>query len=124
LGVGDPLEASFELAGPIGAGSWHLVGDGLVLAAVDMRFDVLWRHGGTDTLVVRFDHHFDPPAGYDAVPLDADAVGVAVAAQPGDRLVLRMSATQSATSGPAFIPNADGTHANGRIPSLTLPSAQ
>lgn len=120
MGVGDPLEATFVLAGPIDAGTWHLVGDGVALAPVDMRFDVLVRAGGVEKLVVSFSHHFEPVS-YDAVAFDADAAGAAVDAQPGDLLVLRMVAVSSTTSGPAFVPNADGSHAHGRIPSLTLP---
>jgi hypothetical protein len=125
VGVGDPLEASFVLLGAIGAGTWHLVGDGLVLAPVDMRFDVLLAAGGVpEQTVVSFSHHFDPPTGahvYDAVTFEADAAGAAVAARPGDLLVLRLTAVQSTTGGAAFIPNADGSHAAGRIPSLTVP---
>jgi hypothetical protein len=73
--------------------------------------------------VARFSHHFDPPAGsqaFNAVPLDADAAGTAVAASAGDLLVLRMTAVQAAP-GSAYIPNGDGSHTSGRIPSLTLP---
>jgi hypothetical protein len=121
VGVGDPLEATYPLSGPIVAGTWHLVGDGLVLLPVDMRFDVLRRGAGPDEVIVSFSHHFDPPEGFDAVRYEADAAGSAVAAAPGDVLVLRMTAVQSTGSGPAFIPNADGGHTNGRIPSLTLP---
>lgn len=128
MGVGDPLEATYVLAGPVAAGVWQLVGDGLILAAVDMQFDVLWRSGLGDQqneqLIVSFRHHFDPPTGshaYDAVPLDANAAGAAAAAVRGDRLVLRMTATQAASSGPAYLPNADGPHTHGRIPSLSLP---
>ena len=124
MGVGDPLEATYPLTGPVAAGTWHLVGDGLILAAVDMQFEVLWRSGQGDHLIVSFQHHFDPPTGsqaYSAVPLDADAVGADVAAAAGDSLVLRMTATQSASAGPAYIPNADGPHTHGRIPHLSLP---
>lgn len=124
MGVGDPLEATYTLAGPIAAGSWHLVGDGLILTAVDMQFDVLWRNGGNDQLIVRFSHHFDPPSGaqaFDAVLFDGDAAGAAVPASAGDLLVLRMTALASAASGPAYIPNADGSHTRGRIPALSLP---
>ena len=124
MGVGDPLEASYTLAGPIAAGSWHLIGDGLILATVDVRFDVLWRSSAGDHVIATFTNHFVQPTGaqaFNAVLLDADAPGVAAAAVAGDLLVLRMTATASMASGPAYIPNADGPHTNGRIPSLTLP---
>jgi hypothetical protein len=101
-------------------GSWHLVGDGIALAPLDMRFDVLWRSGGTDRMVVSFQHHFDPTKDSSAARFDADASGQAVAAKAGDLLVLRMTANSS-IAGAAYIPNADGEHANGRIPSITLP---
>ena len=92
-----------------------------MLAPVDVRFDVLRRGAGPDALIVSFSHHFESPAGYDAVAYEADAAGIAVAAGPGDRLVLRMTAVQAGSNGPVFIPNADGAHTHGRIPSLTLP---
>jgi hypothetical protein len=96
------------------------VGDGVILSAVDMQFDVLARSGGVDRVVVSFAHHFDVPAdATQVVPFDADGVGTAVAA--GAELVLRMTAVQSAKPGPAYIPNSDGAYAHGRIPSLTLP---
>lgn len=68
-------------------------------------------------------HHFDPqPSGFMAVPFEADLPGAAAKAQANDLLVLRFSA-QGAQPPPAvlFIPNSDGAHAGGRIPSLTLP---
>jgi hypothetical protein len=101
-------------------GTWHLVGDGIALAPVDMRFDVLWRSGGVDRVVVSFLHHFDPMRDASATRLDLDANGEAAPAKAGDLLVLRMTAS-STIAGAAFIPNADGEHANGRIPSITLP---
>ena len=91
-----------------------------MLKSVDVTFDVIWRGSGGDRVVVSFSHHFDPPAGFDAVPFEADATGAEVPARDGDRLVLRWTAA-GASSGPAFIPNADGANTNGRIPSLKLP---
>lgn len=122
MGVGDPLSATYKLVGPIAAGAWHLVGDGLILASVDMQFDVLWRSGGNDQPIVSFSHHFDVPAeSYYAAPLDADAAGAAVPARAGDLLVLRITALSSASPGSAYIPNFDGSHTKGRIPALSLP---
>ena len=126
MGVGDSLEAALKLAGPINRGSWHLVGDGIVLGAADIHYDVLWRHGGSDTPIVSWMHHFEPLTGdskFDASTFEGDATGAAVPAAPGDQLVLRFSAPgpDAGTSGSAFIPNGDGAKAKGRIPSLTLP---
>jgi hypothetical protein len=123
VGVGDPLEAAYPLTGPVAAGTWHLVGDGIVFEAADVRYEVLWRTGGVDSLLVQFQHHFDPLTGanpFDATPFEADARGLGAPARAGDQLVLRFSAV-SASQGTVFIPNGDGAKAHGRIPSLTLP---
>jgi hypothetical protein len=124
VGAGSSLEAPFTLAGAIRAGTWHFIGDGLVLDAVDMRFDVLWRAGGSDVTLVTFRHHYDPPpAGptqFDAVTYEADAAGIAVAAHAGDTLVLRFTVENGPTM-PSFVPNGDGAKTMGRIPSLKLP---
>jgi hypothetical protein len=121
VGIGDPLEASHALVGPLPAGAWHLVGDGVALSAVDVQFDVLWRSSAGDQTVASFAHHFDPALSGVADRYDGDATGAAVPAASGDLLVLRMTAVPPTAPGPAFVPNADGSHAGGRIPSLTLP---
>ena len=128
MGVGDSLEAAFTLAGPIRAGTWHLVGDGIVLYSADIRYDVIWRHGGSDLTLVSWMHHFDPltgPKPFDATPFEADGQGIAAPAQAGDQLVLRFTGTGGVDggTGAAFIPNGDGAKANANIPSLTLPYA-
>jgi hypothetical protein len=85
----------------------------------------LWRTAAGDTELVHFTRHFDEGMGpnqFDAVKYDDDAQGIAAAAQPGDQLVLRFTATGSGPQGTRlFIPNADGANANGRIPSITPP---
>lgn len=132
MGFGEPLEAAYRLTAataPIGAGTWHLIGDGFVYEPVDMRFDVRWRRGaidGEEATLARFEHHFDPPAEgegrFDAVPYEADARGVAADAQPGDFLVLRFEVRSSHPIGTRqYAPNGDGPLAKGRIPSLRLP---
>jgi hypothetical protein len=123
VGVGDSLEAAYTLSGPLPAGTWHLVGDGIVFEAADVRYEVLWRTAGGDAPLVEFQHHFEPLTGaqqFDATPFEADARGLAAPARAGDQLVLRFSAA-SASPGTVFIPNGDGAKAHGRIPSLTLP---
>jgi hypothetical protein len=89
---------------------------------------VIWRHPSGDTTLAELRHHFEPLTGanqFDATPFEADAAGSAAAAHGGDQLVLRFSADGSAdggtSAGTVFIPNGDGAHAHGRIPSLTLP---
>ncbi|MDB4968047.1 MAG: hypothetical protein JWN44_3736 [Myxococcales bacterium] len=109
------------LAGPIKAGSWHLVADGIVLDPVDVTFDVLWRDAGGDHPIATWQHHFDPqPTGFDAVAFEADAPGVEAKAKSNDQLVLRFTVQGSGT-GVLYIPNGDGTKAKARIPTLTLP---
>jgi hypothetical protein len=127
VGVGDSLEAALTLAGSINAGKWHLIGDGIVLAAADIDYDVIWRHGGSDTNIVHFSHHFEPLTGdqkFDASPFEGDANGDAVPAKSGDLLVLRFSASgpDAGTTNQVFIPDADGANAKGRVPSLILPA--
>ena len=122
MGVGDSLEAAMVLRGPIAAGVWHLVGDGIVFDSADLRYDVLWRSAAGDTTLVSFAHHFDPlppPDQFDAVPFEASAPGKVAPARAGDQLVLRFTA-ESGSANVAFIPNGDGAHAHGRIPSLQL----
>jgi len=123
VGAGGSLEASILLEGPIPAGTWHLVGDGIITESVDVTYDVIWRTAaGADTLLVSFNHHFDPLGGgsFDATPFEADGTGIAASAVDGDRLVLRFTAIGS-TNTMAYIPNGDGRLTEGRIPNLTLP---
>jgi len=126
VGVGDPLEAPYRLGGAIPAGPWRLVGDGIIVDACDVQFDVLWRTGAGDTTVASFSHHFDVPASpgqFDAVAFDGSADGIAAAATAGDHLVLRFSITSMHPAGTRpYIPNGDGGDALGRIPSLITPA--
>jgi hypothetical protein len=126
VGVGDSLEAALQLAGPIKSGTWHLVGDGIVLQPADVQYEVVWRHDGVDSPIVQWIHHFEvqpSPVRFDAVRFEADAAGAAVPAAPGDRLVLRWSipGPDGGSGSTAFIPNGDGANSQGRIPSLTIP---
>jgi hypothetical protein len=105
---------------PIPAGTWHLVGDVEVVAAGDVRYDFIWRHAGTDTTLVTFDHHFEMPASFMATQYDADATGIAAAAKAGDELVWRWTIT-GATPGAMIIPNGDGPLYGGRYPSIRTP---
>lgn len=122
MGVGDPREAPFTLRGPIPAGDWTLVGDGIIIEPVDTQFDLIWRANGTDTVIATWTHHFDPqpPGNFDAVAYEETKPAAAVPSAAGDLLVLRYQA-MNATVGMAYIPNGDGERSNGRIPNLTLP---
>jgi hypothetical protein len=127
VGAGGSLEAAFHLLGPIKAGNWHLVGDGVTFDPCVVTFAVLWRTSdGKDHPIVSFMHSFaasgPPMNGYaPAIAYEADATGAAVPAQAGDELVLRFTATGNASDANLYIPNGDGNKAQGRIPSLTLP---
>jgi len=94
-----------------------------VLSAGDVRYDFIWRHGGADTTLVTFSHHFDPlPGGsFGATQYDADAAGIAGAAAAGDQLVWRWSISAGATGQFVAIPNGDGTSSGGRFPSINFP---
>jgi hypothetical protein len=113
------------LGGPIPAGTWHLVGDGIVIQSCVIRYEVLWRHDGSDTTLFSVSHDFDPLKGsgqFDATPFETDVAGEAAPAHAGDQLVWRFSTDAGdAGTGVTFVPNGDGMNSHGRIPSLTLP---
>jgi hypothetical protein len=111
------------MTGSIPAGTWHLVGDGVVLAAADVTYDVVWRDSkGTEHPITSWTHHFDPqPSGYTAVQFEADAMAAKASASANDTLILRMSAQGDPSVSMLWIPNGDGAKTMGRIPSLTLP---
>jgi hypothetical protein len=110
---------------PFAAGSWHLVGDGIALSSADIEFSVLWRPAGSmpDQVMLTYEHHFDPnpTAAFDAVAYDGDATAAAFGAA-GDLLTLKMEVTDTHPAGTSqWVPNGDGSSANGRFPSLTPP---
>lgn len=124
MGAGSSLEAAYAVRNPIDAGTWRLVADGIILEAVDVRFELLWRHGdgSDDTQLAVFTRHFDPLDGgqYRAQPFDETAQVDAVAAASGDELVFRYTG-ESPLLPMAYIPNGDGELAGGRIPFIELP---
>ena len=123
MGVGDSLEAAIVLESDVPAGSWHLVGDGIVFAPVDVKYEVIRRHPPkSDQLLVTFNHHFDPQmdGSFNAVPFEGSAEGVMASVQSGDLLVLRLTATGGGAMA-TFVPNGDGAKTKGRIPSLEIP---
>ena len=123
MGVGDSLEAAIVLETDIPAGSWRLVGDGIVFAPVDVRFDVIRRHlPASDQLMTTFNHHFDPQAdkSFNAVAFEATNQGTMAAVQKGDLLILKFTTTAGGTNA-VFVPNGDGEKTKGRIPYLEIP---
>ncbi|HTM21146.1 MAG TPA: hypothetical protein VL172_11575 [Kofleriaceae bacterium] len=122
MGIGDPQEAEYTLKAPIAAGTWRLVGDGIIIEPVDVLFEIIWRSDAGDSAVASFQHHFEPNGGgnFDAVAYEDTTEADQVPAEAGDQLVLRYSA-MNATIGMAYIPNGDGASHNGRIPFIELP---
>lgn len=126
MGVGDPLEAAITIESPLPAGTWRLVGDGIIFAPVDVKFDLMRRRTGVgDQMIVSFAHHFeqptDPAQRFNAVPYEETRAGAAVPdVKKGDQLVLRFT-TASPNGGAPYIPNGDGDKTKGRIPSVELP---
>lgn len=121
MGAGRSQEAAFELRADLPRGTWTLVGDGIILEPVDVRFEVFVRRGEQELPVVSWDHRFDPrPSGFDAVPFEEPAQGAAIDRRDGDLLVFRYTG-QSAVSMNAYVPNGDGFRQKGRIPHLRLP---
>jgi hypothetical protein len=103
VGIGDPLEAEFELLAPIPAGSWTFVGDGIIIEPVDVLFEIIWRSDAGDDVIWSLPTHFDPQGNgnFDAVPFEQTAELAAVPAAGQDQLVLRYSA-MNATIGSGF----------------------
>src|SRR5262249_24913439 len=79
-----------------------LVGDGEdISAAVNVQFDIIWRHGGTDIVLASTTHTFGPPiVAFNASPFATDLAGAAAPADPGDKLVLRFTTLSGATYTP------------------------
>ena len=109
------------MKGPIEAGTWTLVADGLIVEACDVTFDVIWRAGGSDTVVFTLEQHFEPRVDEPgmATAYEETAQADKVESASGDELVFRFSAESA--NDMAYIPNGEGTMNGGRIPYLDLP---
>ncbi len=89
VGVGNPKEATYSLPGPIPAGDYHLIGDGITTSMPDVQFDILWRRAGAaDSTIVSFTHQY--PAGSASQYEETKSVP-AVSASAGDVLVMKVS---------------------------------
>lgn len=122
MGTGGSQEAEYGLAAGISAGTYHFELDAVIIQAVDVQFDLIWRRGTTDTMLVTFGEHYEPLGGgsFDAQPLEYDEpTTVAVDFKSGDKLVFRYTGTNASVA-QAYIPNGDGSLSKGRIPSITL----
>jgi hypothetical protein len=110
------------LQASVPAGTYHLVLDAVIVASVDVTFDLVWRHGGTDTTLATWTDHYDPIGGgvFDAQPFEYDETAPVIDQSNGDQLVFRYTGANT-TSSEAYIPNGDGVNSHGRIPNITLP---
>lgn len=121
--VGTQQDAAFALRASVPAGTYHVICDAVVTAPVDVNFALIWRSAGVDTTLAAWSKHWERgPSVNDAQSYEVDMAAAAIDFHPGDRLVFRYAGagTTGITTEP-FIPNGDGPHANGRIPSITLP---
>ena len=133
----DTLKAAYTLYGPIPAGTWHLVGDGILTGSgvtnITVGFEVRLRPQGAvaeerDTILLSTQNTFqrdpDPQRAFAPVLFETTVAGLAAAAAPGDRLVWRIHALRG-DSGAMYIPNGDGDrkgqYPGARIPRLDLP---
>lgn len=98
--VGYPLVVTYRLLGPIPAGNYHIVADGLIAGMPQIRFDVLWRTQTGDQTIVSFTHQY--PSGASA-QYEASKMGAAQRAQAGDLLVL-MVTVLGPTSSAVYVP--------------------
>jgi len=122
VGPGGSQEAEWSLKADVPAGTYHLVCDAIIIRSIDVTFDLVWRHAGTDTTLATVQQHFDPAPGgsFRAQACDLDLEAPAIDYTPGDQLIFRYSGANS-TSMNGFIPNGDGATADGRIPNIRLP---
>ena len=106
------------------AGNYHLVVDAVITLAIDVQFDLLWRHadGSSDTVLAEWSQHFDPLGGgnFMAQPFEYDEDCPAINTLKGDQLIFKYTGIAGATN-EAYIPNGDGALVNGRSVNLTLP---
>ncbi len=92
--------SQYRLPGPIAAGNYHLIADGLIVGTPQIRFDVLWRSQAGDQTIVSFTHQY--PSGA-AAPYEESKRGAAQPAQPGDLLVLMVTVLGPSMSS-VFVP--------------------
>ena len=130
-GLPEYVEAAYALRAPIAAGSWGIVGDGIVAGNgalyADVLFEARWRRQGTsdgssDKVLASVRHTFNRDINhpFSAVPFSTRVPGIAADAAPGDSLIFRITVLGGDT-GAFFIPNGDGKQTGGSIPRLDLP---
>lgn len=121
MGAGGSLEAAYDLKASVPAGAYHCIIDSIVITPVDVTFDLIWRRGSTDMVLATWTEHFEPVSGsFDAQAYELDVQAPAISFMEGDQFVFRYTANAESALN-AWVPNGDGTSANGRIPNFTLP---
>lgn len=125
------IEAGYTLSAPIPAGEWTLVGDGIIAGSgvqtMTVRFEVRLRPkdqttDAADIVLMSTTSSFsrDTVKPFAAVPYQAKVPGIAGPAEPGDRLILRFTAT-GGDAGGTYILNGEGRNSGGNIPRIDLP---
>jgi hypothetical protein len=119
VGVGHPVEAAYKLPGPLPAGSYHLVADGITYMTPTVEFDVLWRApGAADQTIVSFTHQY--PTG-NASSYEDQATAARFEAKGGDQLVLRLTLLGTDPT-PDYVPIAEHPSTpTARMLSLDIP---
>jgi hypothetical protein len=120
VGAGGSQEAAYFLHNSVHAGTYHFVLDAVILADVDVTFDLIWR-SATDTTLASWTVHYPLiPGNFDAQPFEYDMPAPAINFVMGDQLVFRYTGANT-SSMEAYVPNGDGATTHGRIPNITLP---
>jgi hypothetical protein len=123
VGAGGSLEAAYSLKASVPAGTYHCVIDSIIIRPVDVTFDLIWRRkAGEDVTLGSWTEHFEPLPGanFDAQAYEKDVDAPAIDFVDGDQFVFRYTGANTISS-EAYIPNGDGSSANGRIPNFTFP---
>ena len=104
------------------AGTYRVICDAIIIRAVDVQFDLIWRRDTTDTTLATWSEHFEPlPGGsFKAQPYEIDQAAQAIDFEPGDLFIFKYSGSNTMSS-MAFIPNGDGPTNGGRFPQIILP---
>ena len=122
MGPGRSLEASYDLKASVPAGTYHVIYDAIITAAVDVTFDLIHRRSSTDTVLATWSQHFEPQpgGGFDAQALEINQSAPAIDFAVGDLLIYRYSGANS-TLDMAYIPVGFPESEGGRQTNITLP---